>query len=398
MNKRYTVVFLAFMFLSGNIRAQNYDFAIDQLQKLPPFFSSFMSDYTKDVNENINNSFFFATQSSSQVLPSGDFQIGLTAGGGFIASQNVNRPDFTTYQSADQIYFSGQTPSLFGGSESSELVFLFKDPDSQQPLINPFTGESVEVRLEIPGGLGLGFGATPSAAISLGYGLGFGTELKGYITPKFLSFIGGEDQAISFSKDMAYGFQVKHELTYWIPKWYEKGYHISLSGGYSSYQLDVAPQFLSDPFSTQFTDDVNISVTDNLQNVSYNLSTTGLRLLVGKSFKFAEITLSGGFTNNTFEMQSEGGLQVQIEDSNDPSNNRDTELTGLMDFSGKNMNWGYGAAVTLGQGWFRTALSYRYATTHYAALSLQFVIKTKKDRALNYSDFKSKKLSQQQTN
>lgn len=53
--------------------AQNYGFAIDQLQELPPYLSSFMNEYPRDVNENINVRFFFATQTSSNVLKKGEF-------------------------------------------------------------------------------------------------------------------------------------------------------------------------------------------------------------------------------------------------------------------------------------------------------------------------------------
>jgi hypothetical protein len=358
---------------SLGLSAQDYSFATDQLQNLPPFFSSFMNEYMRDVNENINNSFFSSAQNSAQSLPRNSFTVGLVGGTGFLTPRNINNPSFRDYPQNGRIYFNQeQPPTIFNETEDAALIFQLEDPNTGKPLVNPNTGERIELSIPLPSGLGLGVGATPSAALAVGYGIGWGTDVNAYITPKFLSFVGASEEGIGFNNDLAWGLQLRHEISYWMPALKDRGFHISLSGGYSAYNLNVNTNLFDDPLVETLSDDHTLTITDQLNSVDYSLSTYGGKLLVGKTFGFVELTLSADYTQNSYAMVSEGGFNVLIEDNNDPANNIETDLTKMFDFDGSNSQLGYGGALTLGQGWFRTTLAYRRATIHYASIGFQF--------------------------
>lgn len=334
--------------------------------------NGFMNEYMRDFNENLNNQFFFASQSSSQVLDKGRWEFSIIGGSAYLSESELSEPSITDLPNGGRIGFNGPVPSIFGSSETVPLIFTFSDPETGLPIINPFSGEQLSLSFDAPGGLGLGFGVTPSAALALAYGTGYGTEVKVYITPMMLSALGATEEGIGFQRDFAWGLQLKHDFATWIPGMKEKGYHLALAGGFSSYRLNLSTNLLDAPLSTSITDSVSIKAIDNLSGANYELHTYGGRLLVGKTWGFIEIALSADYTANAYSMSSTGSLDIELVDPTNPSNDQYTELTGLLDFSGSNGSWGYGASLTLGQGWFRTALSYRRANTNFAALSLQF--------------------------
>lgn len=371
----WTLVFLGFTTIS---RGQDYGFAVDQIQTLPPYMSAFMNEYMRDFNENINNQFFFASQSSSAVIGKGDWEFSIIGGSSFLAEDEISNPTRFDLPPNSNISFNPRVPSIFGSDADVFMVFQFEDPNTELPLVNPYTGADVELSFDAPTGLGLGFGGTPSAALSLGYGLGFGTELKAYVTPMLLSLVGETDQGIGFDRDMAWGVQVKHEITHWIPGMYDRGWHIAVAGGYSSYQLDLSTNLISDPITSSLTDSVSITVTDNLEGASYELSTYGARLLIGKTFKWGELALSGDYTANSYTMTSNGSMDVQLVDLTGNTPDQSARLNGLMDFEGTNNNWGYGGSLGLGRGWFRFALSYRRASANFISMALQFHLRKKK--------------------
>lgn len=381
LNKFLFSKVLALSILFNVSYAQDYSFAIDQIQELPPFMSGFMKEYMRDFNENINNSFFFAAQSSSEVISKGSWELSLLAGSSILFPGEINNYQVSDFSSNGRIFFNGGVPSIFGRSSSPSIVFQFEDPNSNLPLLNPFTGETVELEFDSPSGLGLGIGATPSAALSLGYGLGIGTELKVYATPMFLSALGTNEEGIEFTRDLAWGAQIKHEITHWIPGMYDRGWHIALAGGYSSYQLDISTSFLSNPFSSNLTDSISIGVSDNLEGASYEVTTYGGRVLVGKTFRFGEFNLSVDYASNSYSMTSQGNMQVELVDATGNTPNLNSTLKGFMDFEGDNSTLGYGAALTLGRGWFRTSLSYRRANVSFAAIGLQFHFRKKKEES-----------------
>lgn len=365
------VIALSFFF---NVSfGQDYSFAIDQIKELPPYLGSFMDEYMRDINENLNNQFFFASQTSSVVLPKGGWEISVIGGGAYLTSGEINSPTSDQLASGARVGFNSRfIPTVFGSSDPASLTFTFENPDSGKPLTNPFTGETVEISLDIPSGLGLGFGATPSAALQLGYGLGFGTEIKAYFTPMLLSIVGETEDGLGFSSDMAYGMQFKHELSHWIPGMKDKGYHLAIGGGYSVYQMELKTSFLSDPLVVNLSDSIVLNANDNLEGASYELSTYGGRVLLGKTWKYFELALSADYTVNNYSMVSEGTLDIELIDQTGNTANLSESLSQLLDFDGSNTQFGYGASLTIGQGLFRTALSYRRANTNFAAISFQF--------------------------
>tara|TARA_R110002096_G_scaffold135456_2_gene287139 strand:- start:42234 stop:43412 length:1179 start_codon:yes stop_codon:yes gene_type:complete len=365
--------------LTTNVRAQDYGFAIDQLQILPPYMGTFIGEYMRDINENLNNQFFFASQTSAAALKKGEWEISVLGGGSLITSQEINQPDQRDYPHGQQIFISGEVPTIFGPSQPSSLTFQFKDPDSGQPLTNPFDGTNIEFSLDLPSGLGLGLGATPSAALSLGYGIGYGTEVKAYFTPMLLSILGETEDGFSFNGDQAWGFQLKHEISHWIPKMKEKGYHMSISGGYSSYNLAIESSFLDAPIEIALSDSVSIFASDNISGIVYDISTYGGKFTIGKSFKYMEFAAFVDYTENSFSMASEGGLIVDLIDKTGDTPNETSNINGLMDYEGTNSQMGYGASLTIGQKLFRTSLSYRRANTNFFAIGIQFHFGGKKD-------------------
>lgn len=363
---------ILFTLLVGNVQAQDYGFAIDQLQILPPYMGTFIGEYMRDINENLNNQFYFASQNSSTALKKGEWEISVIGGGSLITSTEINRPNQGDFPHGQQIYIVGEAPTIFGSSSASSLIFQFKDPDSGQPLINPFDGSNIEFSLDLPSGLGLGLGATPSAALSLGYGIGYGTDLKVYFTPMLLSILDETDDGFSFKGDQAWGFQVKHEISHWIPKMKKKGYHMSISGGYSSYNLNIETSFLDAPIEIALTDSVSLFASDNISGISYDIATYGGKFTVGKTFKYMEFAAFVDFTENSYSMASEGGLVMDLIDRTGNTANETSNITGLMDYEGNNNQMGYGASLILGQKLFRVSFNYRRANTNFFAAGIQF--------------------------
>ena len=332
------------------------------------------------MNENINNSFFYAAQTSAQPLSKGQFEFGILLGGGILRSSEINSPTDSAFPAEGRIFTSGLTPTIFGDDIDTDLFFQFEDPISGQALINPITGENVEFRIPLPPGLGLDFGAAPSAALSLAYGIGFGTELKGYVTPGLLSFADLDEESITFDNDLAWGIQAKHDLARWLPFLRNNNVFFAISGGFSSYELDMGTSFFEAPITEEFRPGQSMTITDNLAGASYSLETYGGRLMIGKRFGFIEINLSGDYTVNSYEMMSEGGFSVRINDQINPTNSTEIDLVNAFDFSGENTEWGYGGGISLGSGWLRFDLNYRRANINFGSVGIRFVFGAKKDR------------------
>ncbi|NVK28133.1 MAG: hypothetical protein HWE14_08815, partial [Flavobacteriia bacterium] len=58
----------------------NFQQIFYQLEELPGFYNSFIEEYTYDVNQNLNQSFFYNLQSTAEVMDTGEFSVGLLAG------------------------------------------------------------------------------------------------------------------------------------------------------------------------------------------------------------------------------------------------------------------------------------------------------------------------------
>lgn len=372
MRKFYT---LALIGLGGIASAQSgYSALLDQLDAIPPYMSTFMEEYTRDLNENMNPSFFINLQNNASVLDTGQFTIGLIAGGGVVGPNNV--PFDSPLYDNDYLSFTGRVPTLFSESSDADLIFTFRDEKTGMPLINPETGETFEFEIGVPGGLGLGTAVAPSAAVSFGYGLGFGTEVRGYLTPKFGAAAASFADGVTMTNDFAYGLSVKHNIFTWVPKLSEKGWSLSVDFAYSSLTTNIEGYLLGDAgtMTLDVDDNYTMEVVNNLNSVDYALSTYGARLFAGKSFSWVDLSIYGGYLSNQYSMASGGSIEFTLKDNSGTNPDETKELTDVFNFEGSQSRFIYGAAATLGKGWFRTTLGYTFANGHFGTLGFDFYL------------------------
>lgn len=352
---------------SVSAQHSNFQAIFSQLENLPAYYSEFLEEYTYDVNQNLNPSFFYNLQTSAEVMDTGEFSFGLLMGGGMTFPTNkVFDPNSPLFNSENMSIIGGQVPTLYNRYGATAIRFAFIDPNSGFEVVNPDDGTTVEFELAIPGGLGSSYVYVPSGAISLGYGIGFGTEVRGYVLPKFGMAAGAAADGISVSRDFAYGASVKHEITTWIPSLLNSGWHISVDMAYSKLSASVQGAFADDlqsELSADFNDNYAVSVSSSLEGIDYDLSTYGTRLFVGKTFSWIEFSAYAGWMNNSYSMASVGSVDATLIDKS--GNNPDThiELKDFAKFDGSNSNAFYGVSTVIGKGWARLNAAYTYTGT-----------------------------------
>ncbi|NVK05454.1 MAG: hypothetical protein HWD92_11545 [Flavobacteriia bacterium] len=365
--KRFFLLVSLFGGISMSAQHSNVQSIFTQLENLPSYYSEFLKEYTYDVNQNLNQSFFYNLQTSAEVMDTGEFTIGLLMGGGMaFPPHDVDNQTSPLFTNENLSLVNGEVPTLFNYQDETAIRFAFIDPSSGQEVVNPNDGSRVAFELAVPGGLGLGYIYVPSASISLGYGVGHGTEVRAYVLPKFGLAAGAAGTDFAISRDFAYGASVKHEITTWIPKLLNRGWHISADVAYSAMSASVEGAFLQDlesDLSAEFNDNYIVEVASALEGVDYDLSTYGTRLFVGKTFSWIELSAFAGWMNNTYSMASIGSVNATLIDKS--GNNPDTELVleDFANFNGSNSNSFYGASFVLGKGWFRLNAAYTYTST-----------------------------------
>lgn len=347
-----------------------------QLEEIPGFYSEFMKEYTYDVNQNINQSFFYNLQSNAEVMDTGEFSVGLLFGAGKTFPANFVRDRNSPLFNNDNLSFpAGEVPTVFNGVGDAEIRFVFLDPQSGNPVIDPQTGDAVELFITTPPSFSTGRVYTGSAAISLGYGLGFGTEVRGYITPKFGAALGSLTDDLSATNDFAYGASVKHEITTWIPYLHSRGWHISADFAYSAFTASLRGAFLDDVstgISEEVTPDYEIIASSSIEGIDYSISTTGGRLFVGKSFSWIELSAYLGYMSNSYRMNSVGSISAILRDQNGNNPDEELELSDFANFEGSNSSIFYGGSTTIGKGWARWTLAYTYTGDHFATTGINF--------------------------
>lgn len=342
----------------------NVQAVFSQLENLPGYYSEFLKEYTYDVNQNLNPSFFYNLQTSAEVMDTGEFTVGILMGGGMtFPTHQVTNSSSPLFNNENLSIVSGEVPTLFNSRSETAIRFAFIDPSSGNEVVNPNDGSRVAFELSVPGGLGSPYVYVPSASISFGYGLGYGTEVRGYILPKYGMAAGAANSDLSVSRDFAYGASVKHEITTWIPTLLQRGWHLSVDVAYSQLTASVTGAFLQDldtELNADFNDNYSVAVASAIEGVDYDLSTFGTRLFVGKTFSWIELSAYTGWLNNSYSMASVGSVNATLIDKS--GNNPDTELVleDFANFSGSNSNLFYGASFVLGKGWVRLNAAYTY--------------------------------------
>ncbi|NVK28405.1 MAG: hypothetical protein HWE14_10200 [Flavobacteriia bacterium] len=345
-----------------------------QLENMSPYYSLLMEEYTHDINQDLNRSFMLNLQTGAAVMDTGEFTIGIVAGAGQGEIHSVGF-DSPVMNDPNIAVIGSRAPTVFNGVTNPMLTFTFIDEEKGTPLFNPNTGEPLTFELQAPGGLDLPTAVTPSTAVTLGYGFGYGTEVRAYITPKFGAAVSAVSDDVSFSNDFAYGLSVKHDIATWIPSLHDKGWHLALDVAYSHFGAKTSANFVGvESFDVDFSDDYAVEVENTFSSLSYNLSTMGTRVFVGKSFSWIDFSAYAGVLSNSYEMSTEGGFEATLIDKS--GNNPDEVLTidGLSDFSGSATSFAYGVSTTIGTGWFRTSLAYTRADRNFVSLGFHFYL------------------------
>lgn len=353
----------------------NFQQIFYQLEELPGFYNSFIEEYTYDVNQNLNQSFFYNLQSTAEVMDTGEFSVGLLAGFSTVwPTHKVNDPSHPLYNNDNLSFQGAEIPTFFNGGDAT-IRFVFLDPNTGQEVVNPEDGSTVDFILETPAGLNQYAGSVPSAAVSLGYGVGYGTEVRGYIMPRFGLVASAVTDEVTISNDYAFGVSLKHEITTWIPYLHSRGWHISVDGAYSQLTASVRGAFVGDlesEITTDFSDDYEVIANANLEGLDYALSTYGSRLFVSKTFSWIEITAFGGYLSNTYSMNSVGSIEATLRDKSGSNPDTDLTLEDFADFKRTNTEMFWGASTTIGKGWFRFNFSYANTGNEFITTGFNF--------------------------
>lgn len=352
---------------------QNIVDIFHQIESLPPYMSTFMEEYTHDINNDLNRAFLFNLQTDAAVLDTGDFTFGIIAGAGVNIPHSVD-PSSPLYDNYN-IRMRGQAPTVFNGVTDPTMTFIFMNPNTDKPLIDPTTGDAVLFDLDLPGGLDMPYAISPAGALSLGYGLGFGTEVRAYITPKFGAAAAAYSDDVAFKDDWAFGLSAKHDIATWIPALRDRGWHLSVDAAYSYFGISSQTDILGvDNISIDYAGNYDISIASTWESMSYQLNTYGARLFVGKSFSWIDFSAYAGYVTNSYSMSTQGGLVATLSDNSGSNPDETVVLENIADFEGSTSNMAFGASTTIGKGWFRTSLAYTYAQGDFVSLGFHFVL------------------------
>jgi hypothetical protein len=381
MNK----LLLSFLFVFPLVlTGQSESEALQQVKRTGPSFQTYMKEYLGGLAY-LNKTFFLQNQTGARGLPQGEFTISLNAGGSVFALDENPPGSASVFGGNDNLSYQGSSPSLFGNPDGGNLDFVLINPQTGFAAVNPNTGEEIRFGFELPPGLGLSNGLTPAAAIQFSYGLGRGTEIRAYLTPFLARAAQGEVKDLDFSSEWTYGLQAKHELTTWFPKFRDKGWHAALSGGFGSYQIQLAPAFLEQRYQTPISDQRTLVLENQLSGLDYQLMSYGGELWLSKSFSWLEIALVGSYVSTEAALTTQGQLQVSIEDQDQAVPDAAVVMNELFDFQQERSLSAAGLVLNLGAGWFQSTLNYRYfsADAHFAALGFHFHLNQKKEKNKN---------------
>ncbi|TNE26734.1 MAG: hypothetical protein EP346_13590 [Bacteroidetes bacterium] len=363
---------------SAPLMAQHSNFqqVFYQLEELPGFYNEFMEQYMYDVNQNLNQSFFYNLQSNAEVMDTGEFSVGLLFGAGRIFPPNSVYSRKSPLYTNDNLSFTGgRVPTIFNGVKNGEIRFVFLDPTTGNPMVNPQNGADVEFYLSTPPSFNSRYAYAGSAAISLGYGIGYGTEVRAYITPKFGAALGSVSDELSATNDFAYGASVKHEITTWIPYLHSRGWHISADFAYSAFTANIRGKFVGD-FDTEIAVEASpqyeILASSSVEGIDYSIATTGGRFFIGKTFSWIELSAYMGYLSNSYKMNSVGSISATLRDKTGSNPDTNLELKDFANYSGNNTSLFYGASTTIGKGWARWTLAYTNNGDHYGSMGINF--------------------------
>ena len=379
--KHFLLILGSLIFSSSYLLSQSESEALQQVKRTSPSFQAYMEEYL-DGLDYLNKTFFLQTQTGAQTLPQGAFTVSLHAGSTIFTLDENPLGSASVFGENDNLLYQGQYPSLFSNAEGGRLTFVLRNPETGFPAINSNTGEEISFGLDLPPGLGLSRGITPAAALQFGFGLGRGTELRAYLTPFLARAAQDQIKELDFSGEWAYGIQAKHEFTTWFPQLRQKGWHAALSGGLGSYQINLSPKFLKQRYQAPISDQKTLVLENQLSGLSYQLLSYGAELWLSKSFSWLEIALVGSYTATQAALNTQGHLQVSIEDQNQAEPGSEVVMNEVFDFERETALTAAGMALKIGSGWFRSSLNYRYFSSdaHFAAFGLHFHLKQKKKK------------------
>ncbi len=374
MKKAYSRIALALAFtLPLATNGQDFEFILDQAEDIPLVTSQFVAEYQRDINQNIGTAFFNVAQSGLSNLNKNEFSISLVGGSSYLTESNISNPVNLDVSPSGLYYFPEAIPTIFNSANGTDLVYGFIDPATGQPLVDPTTGDNVEVAVGVPGGQGLGFGATPAGTIGVGYGVGANTTIYATFTPMLYSSMGDQFDELSIENDFSFGFHVKHEFGSWVPFLADNGILTSLSLGYNQYSISGNSATI-DPTVVDVSMGYELRTSALEFDFSTVLNTTGTRLDIAKRFGFIEVGVFGDYLTSSYTSTSDGTMDVELvnTDMNEVEDSR--TLSDFANYDDSVSSMGGGVNITLGQGWFRGTLNYRYSEVQNFGFGLLFVL------------------------
>ena len=374
MKKAYSRIALALAFtLPLATNGQDFEFILDQAEDIPLVTSQFVAEYQRDINQNIGTAFFNVAQSGLSNLNKNEFSISLVGGSSYLTESNISNPVNLDVSPSGLYYFPEAIPTIFNSANGTDLVYGCMDPATVQPLVDPTTGDNVEVAVGVPGGQGLGFGATPAGTIGVGYGVGANTTIYATFTPMLYSSMGDQFDELSIENDFSFGFHVKHEFGSWVPFLAENGILTSLSLGYNQYSISGNSATI-DPTVVDVSMGYELRTSAFEFDFSTVLNTIGTRLDIAKRFGFIEVGVFGDYVTSSYTSTSDGTMDVELvnTDMNEVEDSR--TLSDFANYDDSVSSMGGGVNITLGQGWFRGTLNYRYSEVQNFGFGLLFVL------------------------
>lgn len=362
---RIHLLFLCLLFGMKDVFGQSLpDYEI-QLRDLERFGNSYFAAYTNLFSSNFGFSL-------NQGWPGGRISktaghIGLSVVGN---SSIIPIGDHNRFIATNQLYqtpgisTSLLTPSLFTDASGGAIGFYLLDPNTNNRLVDPLTGEYLSANFNMIDGLGTEVGVTPFLMPQLSVSLGKSTEILLRALP--LSLV-SDNGRIGVS---AWGGAVRHNVSQWFNSNEDPDFSVNVLLSYMKNSVEFTPNgdrfltFNNEYFNTEGTRVVLSHETHTKQALMF----FNYRLP-----RLVEIYAHGGVIDQRSDLGSDGVFRLNIKNEfiSDVIDDGHIEFSDLFSSKLTNTVPAGGVGMLLGRGFLQAEAQYTYANTHIASLALR---------------------------
>lgn len=359
---------LAIIFVFSSLITLAQDKEISQLNSVPNALSNYHKNFLNDIHSYLGLTQHNAWSHRSNVLNLGEVSFTLSHTASFISYNKLSEFDNLAYP--NNAHFTGAIGSLFLNSRNPRFDFYLLDPESQNPVVNPGTGNPLRASMPLLNGKGLNFGNIPSFAPRINIGLGRGAELGFTILPYGNTLMYNDKASNLLSGDIMWGVNFREDLSYYIPSLKRKNVHLTVGWSYNFNQWNLR---FDENFEKMGVNDPTVIINSTVNGIRQIMNNNGFDIFLGKTYsKRFELYAFGLMVNNRINVKSNGALNIRFPDITAQNPDREIIIDNLVNYSIQKSRYSAGAGMEYKYGKFSLGVKYAYHGSHLISTGISY--------------------------